>query len=193
MVKMPDNLTRYRIMAVAVDTGGKQFGKGESSLTARLPIMVRPSAPRFANFGDMIELPIVVQNQTDEALSVDVAVDAINMQLLGDAGQRITVPANDRVEVRFPMTTQQAGTARFQVAVTAGEWADAAQFEFPVYTPATTEAFAVYGVDRRRGHRPAGDRPHGRLHPVRRAGDQHLVHGPAGPDRCRALSDQLSV
>lgn len=146
VVKVPDNLTRYRIMAVAVDKGGKQFGKGESSLTARLPIMVRPSAPRFANFGDMIELPIVVQNQTDEALSVDVAVDALNMQLLGDAGQRITVPANDRVEVRFPMTTQQAGTARFQVAISANDWADAAQFEFPVYTPATTEAFAVYGV-----------------------------------------------
>ncbi|MBP7963970.1 MAG: Ig-like domain-containing protein [Caldilineaceae bacterium] len=146
VVKLPDNLTRYRIVAVAVDAGGKQFGKGESSLTARLPIMVRPSAPRFANFGDLIELPIVVQNQTDTDLSVDVAVDALNMTLLDGAGKRITVPANDRVEVRFPMTTQQAGTARFQVAVSAGDYADAAQFEFPVYTPATTEAFAVYGV-----------------------------------------------
>ncbi len=150
VVDLPDNLTRYRIVAVAVDGGGKQFGKGESSLTARLPIMVRPSAPRFANFGDRVELPIVVQNQTDTDLSVDVAVDALNMRLLDGAGKRITVPANDRVEVRFPMTTDQVGTARFQVAVSAtdGEsnYADAAQFDFPVYTPATTEAFAVYGV-----------------------------------------------
>jgi alpha-2-macroglobulin len=29
--------------------------------------MVRPSAPRFLNFGDQFELPVVVQNQTDEA------------------------------------------------------------------------------------------------------------------------------
>jgi hypothetical protein len=49
-VKLPDNLTRYRVMAVAV-AGSRQFGKGEATITARLPIMVRPSPPRFLNFG----------------------------------------------------------------------------------------------------------------------------------------------
>src|SRR6185503_9625756 len=39
-VKVPDNLTRYRIVALAV-AGDKQYGKGEDSLTARLPLMVR--------------------------------------------------------------------------------------------------------------------------------------------------------
>ncbi|HZB47216.1 MAG TPA: alpha-2-macroglobulin family protein, partial [Pyrinomonadaceae bacterium] len=42
-VKVPDNLTRYRVMAVSV-AGGKQFGSGESAITARMPLMVRPSA-----------------------------------------------------------------------------------------------------------------------------------------------------
>ncbi|MBK9603343.1 MAG: hypothetical protein IPO36_16110 [Anaerolineales bacterium] len=46
-IQLPDNLTRYRVMVVAVDEGGSQFGMGESNLTARLPLMVRPSAPRF--------------------------------------------------------------------------------------------------------------------------------------------------
>ena len=41
---LPDNLTRYRIMAVAV-AGERQFGAAESNLTARLPLMIRPSAP----------------------------------------------------------------------------------------------------------------------------------------------------
>ena len=53
-------------MVVAV-AGGKQFGKGESTITARLPLMVRPSPPRFLNFGDRFELPVVLQNQTDAA------------------------------------------------------------------------------------------------------------------------------
>ena len=48
--------------------------------------------------------------------------------------------------MRFPVTTASAGTARFQVAVASGKWADAASGELPVYTPATTEAFAVYGT-----------------------------------------------
>ncbi len=74
-VKLPDNLTRYRVMVVAVDEG-RQFGIGETNLTARLPVMVRPSAPRFLNFGDRFELPVVLQNQTDEPRQVDVVVRA---------------------------------------------------------------------------------------------------------------------
>jgi alpha-2-macroglobulin len=143
-VKLPDNLTRYRIMAVAV-AGGKQFGGGESTITARLPLMVRPSAPRFLNFGDKFELPVVVQNQTDLPMEVNVAVRATNAALTDGAGRRVTVPANDRVEVRFPATTERAGTARFQIAAASGEWADAAEVQLPVWTPATTEAFATYG------------------------------------------------
>jgi alpha-2-macroglobulin len=145
-VKLPDNLTRYRIMVVAVDAGGRQFGSAEANLTARLPLMVRPSAPRFLNFGDSIELPVVLQNQTDEPLVTEVVIQTRNLKLTGASGMRVTIPANDRVEIRFPATTEMAGTARFQVAAVSGNYADAAEVELPVYTPATTEAFAVYGV-----------------------------------------------
>ncbi|HEX7955571.1 MAG TPA: DUF6049 family protein, partial [Pyrinomonadaceae bacterium] len=124
-VKVPDNLTRYRVMAVSV-AGGKQFGSGESSITARQPLMARPSAPRFLNFGDRFELPVVVQNQTDSPAEVDVAVRASNAELTDGAGRRVRVPANDRVEVRFPVAAARPGTARFQIAAAAGPAADAA-------------------------------------------------------------------
>jgi hypothetical protein len=144
---LPDNLTRYRVVAIAV-AGDRQFGKGESAVTARLPLMVRPSPPRFLNFGDAFELPVVVQNQTDGAMTVRVAVRASNAQLTAGAGREVTVPANDRVEVRFPVAAELAGTARFQVVAEAGRGvaSDAAELALPVWTPATTEAFATYGV-----------------------------------------------
>ena len=138
--------------------------------------MVRPSAPRFLNFGDRFELPIVLQNQTDAPLTVDVAARATNATFvqrprskvqrqsfsrrrvnaagvgrltldigLASAGLRVTVPANDRVEVRIPAVTAKAGTARFQIAAVSGGWSDASEIELPVWTPATTEAFATYG------------------------------------------------
>ena len=143
-VKLPENLTRYRVMAVAV-AGGKQFGSAESSITARLPLMVRASAPRFLNFGDTFEFPIVVQNQTDKPMPVDVVLRASNARLTSSAGRRVNVPANDRVEVRIPVSTANAGTARFQVAATSSTWSDAAEVSLPVWTPATTESFATYG------------------------------------------------
>jgi alpha-2-macroglobulin len=88
---------------------------------------------------------VVVQNQTDQPLAVDVAVRAANAELTAGAGRRLTVPANDRAELRFPAAARRAGTARFQVAAVATAGADANEFKLPVWTPATTEAFATYG------------------------------------------------
>lgn len=144
-IKLPDNLTRYRIVAVAA-AGDKHFGKGESAITARLPLMVRPSPPRFLNFGDTFRLPVVVQNQTDAPMTVRLAVATTNAALTDGAGRQLTVPANDRVEVQFPAAAEMAGTARFQVVGAAGAASDAAELSLPVWTPATTEAFATYGV-----------------------------------------------
>jgi hypothetical protein len=144
-IKMPDNLTRYRVVAISV-AGDRQFGKGESAMTARLPLMVRPSPPRFLNFGDTFRLPVVVQNQTDLPMSVKVAVRTTNARLTDGAGRALTVPPNDRVEVQFPAAAEMAGTARFQIIGTSGAYSDAAELALPVWTPATTEAFATYGV-----------------------------------------------
>ncbi|MEP6861845.1 MAG: alpha-2-macroglobulin family protein [Deltaproteobacteria bacterium] len=144
-IKVPDNLTRYRIIAIAV-AGDKQFGKGESALTARLPLMVRPSPPRFLNFGDTFELPVVVQNQTDKPMTVRLAARATNAKITAGAGREVSVPPNDRVEVRFPAAADMAGTARFQVVGASGAYNDAAELALPVWTPATTEAFATYGT-----------------------------------------------
>ncbi|HEY5933396.1 MAG TPA: DUF6049 family protein, partial [Kofleriaceae bacterium] len=144
-ITMPDNLTRYRVVVLAV-AGDKQFGKGESTMTARLPLMIRPSAPRFLNFGDTFQLPVIVQNQTDAPMTVKLAARTANLALTDGAGRSVTVPANDRVEVQFPTAAALAGTARFQIIATAGTASDATEIQLPVWTPATTEAFATYGT-----------------------------------------------
>ena len=142
---LPDNLTRYRVMVVAV-SGVDRFGKGESDITAKLPLSVRPSAPRFANFGDAFELPVVVQNLGDVAMDVDVVLQTSNLSPAEPLGKRVAVPANGRIEVRFPVSTVSAGTAGFRVTAVSGEFTDSATVELPVYTPATAEAFATYGT-----------------------------------------------
>lgn len=144
-IKLPDNLTRYRIMAVAAKDA-THYGKGESHLTARKELMVRPSAPRFLNFGDSFELPVVLQNQSDQALTVQVALGANNLELTAAKGYTVEVPANDRVEVRFPAKTINVGQVDYQIAAATSTLNDAAIGSLPVWTPATSEAFATYGV-----------------------------------------------
>ncbi len=143
--QLPDNLTRYRLTAVAVD-GARRCGSGEANLTARLPLMVRPSFPRFLNLGDRCELCVQIQNRTTDGLTVEVAMRAANLALIGPAGRRVTVPAGDRREVRFPIQTEGPGDAWAEVVAAAGRWSDAARACVPVWVPATTEAFATYGT-----------------------------------------------
>ena len=142
---MPDSLTRYRLMAVAVE-GERRFGRGESEVTARRPLMVRPSPPRFLNVGDYVDLPVVVHNQSDEAREVQVALRSNQVwQWVGEPGRKVRLEAGERKELRFAGHVDRAGTARLQVGTVSGELADAELVEIPVLTPATTEAFATYG------------------------------------------------
>lgn len=142
---LPDSLTRYRLMAVAVE-GDRHFGTAEEDVTVRKPLMVRPSPPRFLNVGDQFGLPVVVHNRTDDEKTVDVALRATaGLEWTEGPGRRIEVPADGRVEVRFPARAKSAGTTRVQVAATSGALSDAELATFPILTPATTEAFATYG------------------------------------------------
>ena len=147
-VALPDNLTRYRVTVLAV-SGADRFGSSDATLTAGLALTVRPMAPRFLNFGDRAELPVLVQNLSDSPRTTDVVLQAANLTVSGSTsgatGQEVTVPANGRVEVRFAVAADRAGTARFRVAAVSGQDADAAQQDLPVYTPSTSETFASYG------------------------------------------------
>src|SRR4029079_4087591 len=49
--KLPDHLTTFRVMAVAV-TAGDRYGKGESPLLVTRPLVARQALPRFVRPGD---------------------------------------------------------------------------------------------------------------------------------------------
>ena len=153
--QLPDNLTRYRVWAVA--TNDKQYGLGEMLFTVQLPIMIRPSPPRFLNYGDTAHLSVILQNQTDLSLLLHAALKATNAKLITSqsnqqvAGYAIQLQPNKRLALLFPLSTIQSGTARFQfiVSTVANEsqasFGDAIELSVPVFTPATSEAFATYG------------------------------------------------
>ncbi|MBY0547185.1 MAG: Ig-like domain-containing protein [Candidatus Obscuribacterales bacterium] len=143
--KLPDSLTRYRVMAFAI-SGATNFGTGESGITARLPLALRQSPPRFLNLGDKCELSFVLQNQTEQDRKVSVALRGSSSALTAGVGKQVSLAAGERGELRFPLSAEDAGKAAFQSVCVSGDFADAQEFAFPVYTPATTETFATYGT-----------------------------------------------
>ncbi len=144
-VKMPDSLTRFRVVALAT-AETRYFGKAEGTIVTQRKVNARTVAPRFLSQGDTFSLPVVVQNLDGAPRTVEVAVRAANLVAVGPSGKRVTVPAGQRAEVRFDFTTRARGRAVVQTIATSGAFADASTVELPVYEPATTESFATYGT-----------------------------------------------
>jgi len=105
----------HSVWAVAVHEV-QHFGIADSSITAQHPLMVRPSAPRFLNFGDQALVPVVVQNNSPLDSEVRIAMRAHNLVVAPEGrGFKAVIPAGRRAEFRFPVTTHRVGTARLQV------------------------------------------------------------------------------
>ncbi len=144
-VKMPDSLTRYRVVALAT-ANMRYFGKAENTIIAQRKVNARAVAPRFLTQGDAFSLPIIVQNLDTAPRTVDIAVRPVNLIAAGVTGKRVTVGGGQRAEVRFEFRTAGRGKAVVQTIAVSGDFADASDVAMPVYEPATTEAFATYGV-----------------------------------------------
>lgn len=67
----PDNLTSFRVMAVAIL--GNRFGAAAERFQVNKPLMLEPSLPAFGNVGDQIDLTAVLHNTTKEALTIEVS------------------------------------------------------------------------------------------------------------------------
>eukprot|EP00466_Bigelowiella_natans_P014858 jgi/Bigna1/126142/aug1.2_g850 len=143
-VTLPDSLTRYRVWALACTE--VQFGTNETSVSVSLPLMVRPSPPRFLNFGDKCAVSVVLQNQTENDLTALIAARGTLVSVdQNQAAAKVTLKKLQRGVVHFGVEALKVGVARMQFVSSSKGVADAAEVSFEVYTPATREGFATYG------------------------------------------------
>lgn len=147
-IDMPENLTSYRIMAVAIDPEQvDRFGSGEASVRVRKTVMLRPSLPRFLNMGDSFEASVMVDNQSEQTQIVLVGTRGLNVMMLsGETETTIEIPAGESREVRFQMAVHKVGVMRLQFAALSNLGRDATELSIPVLVPATKQAFADYGM-----------------------------------------------
>ena len=142
--KLPESLTTYRIMAVAVSEGD-HYGFGAASVTTSKRLMARPALPRFVRTGDSLQAGVVISAKNFEPGLVTVQARATGINLVGDAVRTLSLGRDQSLEVRFPFRADKAGKANFRFDVSAGAEKDAVQVERRIDSPATLEAVALYG------------------------------------------------
>ncbi len=129
--KLPDNLTTFRLMAVAV-TMSDRFGKGQSSMLVTRPLIARQALPRFVRPGDAFTAGAVINRRDGAAVPVTVTAAATGATLRGAAQQTATLAAQRGAEVRFPFTATKVDSVSFRFDVTDGTNADAVRVAIPV-------------------------------------------------------------
>lgn len=99
-LELPDNLTRFRMMAVVLDDEGRG-GSVENDFEVRKPLMLVPAVPRFATLGDRFDAAVLAHNNTEQGITATVS--------LGDERRQVELAARSRARVNFPVEFDDTG------------------------------------------------------------------------------------
>jgi len=146
-VPMPDDLTRYRLRAVAV-TKKSEFAEAEGHVTVSRALEVEAAAPRFVRAGDAWTLGAVVRNRSGQALEVNLRASVTGARLVRAGELRRRLAAGENWRADFPIDTPSSGTVGYtlEVSSTDGRYGDRVARHLPAALPLQREVEVAFGV-----------------------------------------------
>ena len=144
--QVPDNLTGWRVLVMAV-TPGDRMGLGEGSFVVNRPTEIRPALPNQVTEGDRFEARFTVMNRTDSARTL-----LVTAQVSGPAEPsglnkvKIEAEPYKRYAVSFPVLALDPGNINFTIHAGDSIDEDALQLSLEVHKYTALEAAATYGT-----------------------------------------------
>ncbi len=131
-IKMPENLSTFKIFAVA--TGhGRRTGTGSGSVLVSRDLLLRSALPGYAGVGDEFEAAMVVSNRGRNSGQAAVKLSGRNFTILdGQAEKKADIGPGESREVRFRVKAGPEDRATFLFEVALGEETDKVEFSLPV-------------------------------------------------------------
>ncbi|HRC25974.1 MAG TPA: alpha-2-macroglobulin family protein, partial [Alphaproteobacteria bacterium] len=154
-VKVPDNLTGWRVLALAV-TPGDRMGLGEGGFKVNRPTELRPVMPNQLREGDRFEAGFSVMNRTDRPRTIRVEIEASGDLKDGkplSRAQNVTLAAYQRTNVFLPLETgylpldraRPEGSISFKATAADESDSDALTHTIPVLKSRIFDVGALYG------------------------------------------------
>lgn len=133
--RLPDNLTTFRLMAVALDDGDR-FGSRDTTLLVTRPLVARPGLPRFVRPSDTLHAGATVNARDGRERPVDVEATGFGIRLMGEQRRDLRLGVGKGVEARFDWAVPSRDSTGDSVAVrlhaSDGTNADAVEMRLPV-------------------------------------------------------------
>ncbi|GAB4210879.1 MAG: hypothetical protein OHK0013_32030 [Sandaracinaceae bacterium] len=131
--EIPERLTEYRVMAVAIDQGASS-GSASSRLVATRPLVARPALPRFVTDGDEIGARVFVHNRGSDPVHARVTLRLADADgTLREVGSgEVDVATEAEADVTIPVRVEGLRSAAFVIEVEGGGERVVLRRELPV-------------------------------------------------------------
>lgn len=143
--KAPDNLTGWRIIAVAVDRNHR-FGSGGSSFKVNKKLMLESVLPNFITEGDEFNARFVVHNRTKDQLDVVVDLKMEGIDVTGETSKKIKVEKDNKTIVDYPAKAAQGDEAVIEIRADGGVDQDGMRLVLPIRKFLSLETFGTNGT-----------------------------------------------
>ncbi|OGR31971.1 MAG: large extracellular alpha-helical protein, partial [Desulfuromonadales bacterium GWD2_61_12] len=144
--KLPDNLTGWRVLALAV-TPGDRMGLGDVGFKVNQPTELRPALPNQLLDGDSVKAGFTVMNRTDHERTLTVKLAARGpLAAPAEVTTSVVAPPYKRVNVWLPLRTQGAGELTLTARASDSVDGDLTEVKIPVRRRITLETAATYGT-----------------------------------------------
>ncbi len=140
---LPDNLTTFRVMAVALTQ--EEFGAAQTAITVSKPVMVTPQLPQFAREGDLFACGVILYNYEDTKGQFTVQANAQGaVAVQGVSKQQITLAKGQSREVMWMCRALGHGKATLSFSAQ-GKFADGVEKTIQVSLPEKEQTLSVFG------------------------------------------------
>jgi hypothetical protein len=133
-VKYPDSLTSWKATARAA-SAGNQFGIANTTTRTKQPLIVRLQAPRFFVVGDTVTISAVVNNNTEDELSVrpELEVGGVLSGTRLEPSPILTIAPSGEARANWVVEIPKPGEVKLMVTARGGKHADAMEKTYLAY------------------------------------------------------------
>jgi uncharacterized protein YfaS (alpha-2-macroglobulin family) len=144
--EVPDNLTGWRVLALAV-TSSDRMGLGQGTFAVNRPIELRPAMPNQVIEGDVFDAGFTVMNRTREPVELTVSASAEGpAETPGVEKYVIEAEPYKRYTVSFPVRAVGDGELEITIRATGAGERDALRHLLPIGKMTAVETAATYGT-----------------------------------------------
>lgn len=145
-VKLPDNLTTWRLAAIA-NSQEAAFGSNVSEVTVSRDILIRPFLPRFLSVGDQAKLGGIIVNTSGDEQTIITKIEGEGIAIEGEKEVQQVLEDGAQAKVTWPTITGNGAFAKIKLSVlgTDRKIKDSIEVTLPVKSYSTPEVVATSG------------------------------------------------